>query len=121
MVRAFSDVVEVSDDKPPKPPPLLYEKEIETTLRKKQPWVHDPRYYDLPRAVHTAPPPAEKIRTDDLKGEFNEIDEAETEQAKLSSMLRQNVVMQQMYDCNGTGRRGKPSNDPEYMGGGMVA
>jgi hypothetical protein len=119
--RAFSDVVEVSDDKPPKPPPLLYEKEIETTLRKKQPWNHDPRYYDVPRAVHTAPPPAETIRTDDLKGEFNEIDEAETEQAKLSSMLRQNVVMQQMYDCNGTGRRGKPSTDPEYMGGGMVA
>jgi tetratricopeptide (TPR) repeat protein len=119
--RAFSDVVEVTDDKPPKPPPLLYEREIDATLRKKQPWNHDPRYYDLPRAVHTAPPPAEKIRTDDLKGEFNEIDEAETEQAKLSSMLRQNVVMQQMYDCNGTGRRGKPSNDPEYMGGGMVA
>ena len=47
--------------------------------------------------------------------------ECEAEQAKLSSMLRQNVVMQQMYDCNGTGRRGKPSNDPEYMGGGMVA
>ena len=36
--------MEVSDDKPPKPPPLLYEKEIETTLRKKQPWNHDPRY-----------------------------------------------------------------------------
>ena len=119
--RAFSEVVEVSDDKPPKPPPLLYEKEIETTLRKKQPWVHDPRYYDVQRAPHVVPPPAEKIRTDDLKGEFEAIDEAETEQAKLSSMLRQNVVMQQMYDCNGTGRRGKPSNDPEYMGGGMVA
>ena len=119
--RAFSDVVEVSDDKPPKPPPLLYEKEIETTLRKKQPWAHDPRYYDVPRAPHVVPPPAEKIRTDDLKGEFEAIDEAETEQEKLSSMLRQNVVMQQMYDCNGTGRRGKPSNDPEYMGGGMVA
>jgi len=119
--RAFSDVVEVSDDKPPKPPPLLYEKEIETTLRKKQPWNHDPRYYDVPRAPHVVPPPAETIRTDNLKGEFEAIDEAETEQAKLSSMLRQNVVMQQMYDCNGTGRRGKPSNDPEYMGGGMVA
>ena len=119
--RAFSDVVEVSDDKPPKPPPLLYEKEIETTLRKKQPWRHDPRYYDVPRAPHVVPPPAETIRTDDLKGEFEEIDESEAEQAKLSSMLRQNVVMQQMYDCNGTGRRGKPSTDPEYMGGGMVA
>jgi hypothetical protein len=119
--KAFSEVVEVTDDKPPKPPPLLYEKEIETTLRKKQPWNHDPRYYDVPRAPHTTPPPAEKIRTDDLSKEFEAIDEAETEQAKLSSMLRQNVVMQQMYDCNGTGRRGKPSNDPEYMGGGMVA
>ncbi len=119
--RAFADVVEVTDDKPPKPPPLLYEKEIETTLRKKQPWNHDPRYYDVQRAPHVVPPPAEKIRTDDLSKEFEAIDEAETEQAKLSSMLRQNVVMQQMYDCNGTGRRGKPSSDPEYMGGGMVA
>ena len=74
--RAFSDVVEVSDDKPPKPPPLLYEKEIETTLRKKQPWATTRATTTCQGRPMRVPPPAEKIRTDNLKGEFEEIDEA---------------------------------------------
>ena len=122
--KAFADVVDITDDAWPPPgkkAPLLYGKEIDATLRRKQPWLHDPRHYELPRAPHAAPPPAERLRTDDLAGAFEEADAAEAEQAKLSSMFRQSVVMQQMYDCNGTGRRGRPSNDPEYMGGGMVS
>ena len=119
--RAFSEVVEVSDDKPPKPPPLLYEKEIETTLRKKQPWRHDP----LLRPAKGAPcstAAGGDIRTDDLKGEFEEIDESEAEQAKLSSMLRQNVVMQQ-YDGQQHEPAGQAVERPPSSGwgdGGVV-
>ena len=62
------------------------------------------------------------LRTDDLQAEFAEIDGWEEEQERLSKMLKQNLTMHQMYDCNGTGRRGMPPPRGEnaFQAGGIV-
>lgn len=108
----------------PKKAPLLYGKEIDDRLRKTKPWLHDPAYYDgrLKRAVHANAPAPVALREDDLQGQFDDMDAYEEEQEKLSTMLKRNLTMHQMYDCNGTGKRGgqMPRGENPFQAGGMI-
>ena len=62
------------------------------------------------------------LREDDLQGQFDDMDAYEEEQEKLSTMLKRNLTMHQMYDCNGTGKRGgqMPRGENPFQAGGMI-
>lgn len=47
------------------------------------------------------------LREDNLKGQYQGFDQEDEERDKAVQMLRQNWIMQSMYDTNGTGRRGR--------------
>ena len=105
--------------------PLLYGKEIEDRLRAAKPWIHDPAYYhgELRRAPRSSDKtPNALLREDDLQAEYDTMDAIVEQQAKLSRMLKQNLTMHQMYDCNGTGRRGgaMPRGENPFQQGGMI-
>ena len=105
--------------------PLLYEKEIDDRLKAAKPWLHDPAWVEGPlkRAVRVrGAPPQAVLREDDLQAEYDTMDAAVEQQAKLSRMLKQNLTMHQMYDCNGTGRRGgqMPRGENPFQQGGMI-
>lgn len=118
---AFCDVVPVSSGDEAharKPAPLLYEKEIDDRLKAQRPWDHDPSYHDI---KHAPRQPVDKLpdvlREDDLKSEYRHFDDEDKERDKTVNMVRQNWIMQQMYDTNGTGRRGrKPTNGGPFGG-----
>jgi len=103
---------------------LLYEKEIDDRLKASKPWLHDPNYNHkehAPRKPVEMLPPV--LKEDDLKSEYKKIDENEEEMEKIRRSMEQSYIMRQMYDTNGTGRRGKqPINGSEssnMMNGGM--
>ena len=102
-----------------------YGKEIDARLKATKPWLHDPSYYDgkLRRAVRSPNAPGMTVlREDNLQDQFDDMDAYEEEQQKLSTMLKRNLTMHQMYDCNGTGKRGgqMPRGENPFQAGGMI-
>ncbi|KAJ8608920.1 hypothetical protein CTAYLR_005284 [Chrysophaeum taylorii] len=122
---AFCDVVEVTDDdddgsrpRAHKAAPLLYEKEIDDRLKAQKPWEYDPDYHKIKHAPRQPlqPEPA-VLKEDNLKDQYKAFDEEDEKHDKAVAQMRQNWVMNQMYDTNGTGRRGMK---PKGGGGGSM-